>query len=57
MKYQVKTEVILTLNADEARWLQGIVQNSQHRDPTEEPKEEKVIRKSFWNALEGAKGG
>lgn len=57
MKSYVQTTeiLVLELNAEEAEWLKGQVQNS-HLPPSEEPEEDRVMRKKFFNAVTGNHG-
>lgn len=48
-------EITLVMNAEEARWLNGVMQNplnGQH--PTLEDPEDRHMRKKFFNATEAA---
>lgn len=47
-------EITLTLTAEEANWLKGLMQNPLYGlSPKQEAEADKKIRMSFWNALGG----
>jgi hypothetical protein len=52
MESQIQTEVKVTLvlNREEATFLNGIMQNTMHRVPENEPESEKTMRIAFFNA-------
>lgn len=45
-----KMEITLTLTAEEAIWLKGLVQNAQC-DPSEESEENSAMRSAMFDAL------
>ena len=48
----VITEVTLAMNEEEIEWLRGLMQNPLHGlTPDEENKDDKRMRKLFWDAL------
>lgn len=51
METSVKTTITLELDKKEALWLKEIMQNSINCDYEDEREEDRVVRKSFWDAL------
>lgn len=51
MKSTKTTEIVITMNENEAKWLKNLVQNPIGSTPDDEPKDDKTIRRSFWDTL------
>ena len=52
MKAELNTQVILTLEEDEAYWLKTVMQNPLFgREPSEESKEDKTMRYDIFNCV------
>ena len=51
METAVKTTVTLELDKKEALWLKGLMQNSINCDYEDECEEDRVMRRTFWDAL------
>lgn len=49
---RVVTEVTLVLDARQAEWLKGVVQNPFANDPDIEEPYDRKMRQDFWDALD-----